>query len=406
MVERRVLPNGIIVLSEKLDSVRSASVGIWIRNGSRYESAQESGVSHFIEHMLFKGTKNRNSSQIAEQMDAIGGQFNAFTTKECTSFYFRALDTMLERGIDVLTDILENSIFPEGEFETERGVINEEIDMYEDTPDELVVENLFSAVYPDSPLGRPIIGTHESLAAMDTAFLRQYQYTHYTGSNIVAAVSGNFSPDTIDYLCTALEQVHAAPAPEFQPAQYHQGEITRAKPIEQVHICLGFPALSLTDPRRYALAIFSNILGGGMSSRLFRKIREESGLCYSVYSFNASHLDTGVSGIYLATNPSTYHRAMEMALSETRRLLEEGPQAEEFERTREQIKANVLMSLESTLSRMNSIARAQLLQGRILSADEVVAAYDAVDIDACMEAGRIGFDMAQVSRSLVGNIQQ
>lgn len=405
MVEKRILPNGITVLFEKLDFVRSASVGIWIRNGSRYETAQENGVSHFIEHMLFKGTQKRSSSQIAEQMDAIGGQFNAFTAKEYTSFYFRALDTMLERGIDVLTDVLENSVFPQGEFETERGVINEEIDMYEDTPDDLVVDNLFSVVYPDSPLGRPIIGTHESLAAMDTGFLQKYQYTHYTGSNIVAAISGSFSAETIDYLCAALEQVHAAPAPDFLPAEYRQGEIVREKPIEQVHICLGFPALSLTDPRRYALAIFSNLLGGGMSSRLFRKIREENGLCYSVYSFNASHLDTGISGIYLATNPSTYRRAMDMALSETQRLLDEGPQEDEFERTREQIKANVLMSLESTLSRMNSMARAQLLQGQVLSADEIVAAYDAVDIPACMEAGKAGFDAALVSRSLVGNIQ-
>ncbi len=406
MVERRDLPNGVIVLFEKIDSVRSASVGIWIRNGSRYESVVENGVSHFIEHMLFKGTEKRNSSQIAEEMDAIGGQFNAFTTKECTSFYFRALDTMLEHGIDVLTDILQNSIFPENEFETERGVINEEIDMYEDTPDDLVVDNLFSAVYPESSLGRPIIGTHESLSAMDTDFLRQYQHTHYTGSNMVAAISGNFSQEIIDYFCEALKHIHAAPAPEFVSAQYRQGEIVRVKPIEQVHICLGFPAFAISDSRRYALAIFSNILGGGMSSRLFRKIREENGLCYSVYSFNASYLDTGVSGIYLATNPSTYRKAMDMALAETQRLLVEGPRQEEYERTREQIKANVLMGLESTLSRMNSMARGQLLQGRVLSADEVVAAYDAVDLAACIEAGRMGFDVQQVSRSLVGNIQK
>ena len=278
--------------------------------------------------------------------------------------------------------------------------------MYEDTPDDLVVDNLFSAVYPESSLGRPIIGTHESLSAMDTDFLRQYQHTHYTGSNMVAAISGNFSQEIIDYFCEALKHIHAAPAPEFVSAQYRQGEIVRVKPIEQVHICLGFPAFAISDSRRYALAIFSNILGGGMSSRLFRKIREENGLCYSVYSFNASYLDTGVSGIYLATNPSTYRKAMDMALAETQRLLVEGPRQEEYERTREQIKANVLMGLESTLSRMNSMARGQLLQGRVLSADEVVAAYDAVDLAACIEAGRMGFDVQQVSRSLVGNIQK
>lgn len=406
MIKEKNLTNGITVLYEKLEFVRSASVGIWVRNGSRYETEEENGASHFIEHMLFKGTKARNAAQIAEQMDAIGGQFNAFTTKECTSFYFRALDTMLDQGIDVLADMLTNSVFPENEVKVERGVIDEEIDMYEDTPDELVADNLFSVVYPQSPLGRPIVGTHESISKMDSDFLKNYMNSHYVGSNIVAAVSGNFSDENIKHLCMALSAIPAAAAPEYLPAQYVQGSITCIKPIEQVHTCLGFPALSLTDERRYALALFSNILCGGTSSRLFRKMREENGLCYSVYSFNSSHLDTGMSGVYFATNPSTYIQASEMAVDELKKLLKYGPSEEEFQRVRNQIVSNLLMGLESTMSRMNSMARSLLMQNHVISADEAVAAYNSIDISQCIEAGRIGFDPEKISKSIVGNIEK
>ena len=404
MIETKKLANGVTVLSEKLDFVRSASVGLWVGNGSRYETAEENGVSHFIEHMLFKGTNTRSAAQIAEQMDAIGGQFNAFTTKEFTSFYFRALDTMLDRGIEVLADMLIGSVFPEAELDTERGVIDEEIDMYEDTPDELVTDNLFSAVYPDIPLGRPIVGTHESIAKMDPAFLRDYMRRHYTGPRIVASISGNFTDETLAHLCSALEAIPANEAPAFEPAAYAQGEIIRKKPIEQVHICLGFPGFSQVDPRRYAQSIFSNILGGGMSSRLFQKIREENGLCYSIYSFGASHFDTGVSGVYLATNAGTWEKAVDMVLAEIDRLLTDGPTQEEFERARGQIVSNLLMSLESTLSRMNAMARSQLIYGRVLTADDSVALYNAVDLASCIDAGRAAFDAGRISRSIVGNI--
>ncbi|MBQ3879055.1 MAG: insulinase family protein [Oscillospiraceae bacterium] len=404
MIETKKLANGVTVLSEKLDFVRSASVGIWVGNGSRYETEKENGVSHFIEHMLFKGTDTRTAAQIAEQMDAIGGQFNAFTTKEFTSFYFRSLDTMLDRGIDVLTDMLISSAFPVSELDTERGVIDEEIDMYEDTPDDLVTDNLFSAVYPDSPLGRPIVGTHESIAQMDSDFLRDYMHAHYTGPRIAASISGNFTPETLAHLCAALEAIPGTQAPDFVPAAYTSGEIIRKKPIEQVHICLGFPAFAINDERRYALSVFSNILGGGMSSRLFQKIREENGLCYSIYTFSAAHYDTGVSGIYLATNAASWEKAIDMVLAETKRLQKDGPTQEEFERAREQINSNILMSLESTLSRMNAMARSQLMYGRILTADDSVAAYNAVDPEACIEAGRAAFDAEKLAKSIVGNI--
>lgn len=404
MIVKKTLENGLRILLERIPYVRSASVGVWIGNGSRYETAAENGISHFIEHMLFKGTENASSAELARQMDALGGQFNAFTTKECTSFYFRALDSDLLDGIRILGDMLTIPLFPENELALERGVIGEEIDMYEDTPDELVMENLFSAVYQKSPLGFPIIGTRENLAAMNGEILRAYMQEHYTAENMVVGISGSFDDRVEDLLCETFSKIRRVPAPKFQTAQYVPAAITRKKAIEQSHICLGFQGIPLGDPDRYAAQIFSSILGGGMSSRLFQKIREENGLCYSIYTFQSSHADTGVSGVYVATNPASQTAAIEMIRGEVERLLIKGPSEEELDRTRGQTKANVLMGLESTVARMNHMARSELLLGRVPTAEEIVAAYDAVDMEACRRAGQKLFDYQTLSTSIVGNL--
>ncbi len=403
MIVKKTLENGLRILMERIPHVRSASVGVWVGNGSRYETASENGISHFIEHMLFKGTENASSAELARQMDALGGQFNAFTTKECTSFYFRALDTDLAKGIRILGDMLTAPLFPENELAIERGVIGEEIDMYEDTPDELVMENLFSAVYQDSPLGFPIIGTRENLAAMNGDTLRAYMQEHYVAENIVVGISGSFDDAVEELLCETFAKVHRAPVPVFQPAQYAPASITRKKPIEQNHVCLGFRGIPLGDPDRYAAQIFSSILGGGMSSRLFQKIREENGLCYSVYTFQSSHAGTGVSGVYVATNTASQAAAIDMIRGEVEELTANGPSEEELARTCGQTKANVLMSLESTISRMNHMARSELMLGRVPAPEEIVAAYDAVDMESCRRvAGRL-FDYQTLAISVVGN---
>lgn len=404
MIVKKTLKNGLRILLERIPYVRSASVGVWVGNGSRYETTSENGISHFIEHMLFKGTENASSAELARQMDALGGQFNAFTTKECTSFYFRALDTDLEKGIRILGDMLTVPLFAESDLAVERGVIGEEIDMYEDTPDELVIESLFGAVYRNSPLGFPIIGTRENLAAMTGDTLRTYMQTHYVAENMVVAISGSFDESIEELLYETFSKIRRAPLPVFQPAQYIPSNISRKKPIEQAHICLGFRGMPANDPDRYAAQIFSSILGGGMSSRLFQKVREESGLCYSIYTFQYSHLDTGVSGVYVATNAASQNAAIGMIRGEIERLIAHGPSEEEVFRTCGQTKANVLMSLESTVARMNHMARSELLLGRIPTQEEIVAAYDAVDMEACRRiAGRF-FDYQTLSTAIVGNI--
>lgn len=404
MIVKKTLENGLRILMERIPHVRSASVGVWIGNGSRYETASENGISHFIEHMLFKGTENASSAELARQMDALGGQFNAFTTKECTSFYFRALDTDLEKGIRILGDMLTIPLFPENELALERGVIGEEIDMYEDTPDELVVESLFSAVYQNSPLGFPIIGTRENLASMTSDTLRAYMQAHYVAENMVVGISGSFDDAVENLLCETFAKIRRAPVPGFQPAQYVPADSLRKKPIEQNHVCLGFRGIPAGDPDRYAAQIFSSILGGGMSSRLFQKVREENGLCYSIYTFQSSHADTGVSGVYVATNNASQAAAVDMIRGEVERLIAHGPSEEELARTRGQTKANVLMSLESTVSRMNHMARSELLLGHVPAPEEIVAAYDAVTMEACRRAAARLFDYATQATSVVGNI--
>ncbi len=404
MIVKKTLQNGLRILMEHIPYVRSASVGVWIGNGSRYETAANNGISHFIEHMLFKGTKNASSAELARQMDALGGQFNAFTTKECTSFYFRALDTDLDKGIRILGDMLTVPLFPDSELALERGVIGEEIDMYEDTPDELVMENLFSAVYQDSPLGFPIIGTRENLAVMNGETLRTYMQNHYVAENMVVGISGSFDSKIEELLCETFAKIPRAPVPEFQPACYTPASILRKKSIEQNHICLGFQGIPLGDPDRYAAQIFSSILGGGMSSRLFQKVREENGLCYSIYTFQSSHAGTGVSGVYVATNTSSQAAAIDMIRGEIETLIVHGPSEEELLRTCGQTKANVLMSLESTVSRMNHMARSELTLGRVPTPEEIVAAYDAVDMEACRRvAGRL-FNYQTLATSIVGNV--
>ena len=406
MIVKKTLDNGVRVLLERIPHVRSASVGVWVGNGSRYETAGENGISHFIEHMLFKGTEHASSQELARQMDALGGQFNAFTTKECTSFYFRALDSDLREAIPILGDMLTCPLFPENELILERGVIGEEIDMYEDTPDELVLENLYTAVYPDSALGYPILGTRENLAEMHGDTLRSYMQRHYVGDNTVVAISGSFDEAAEEQLLKAFAALPKAPAPQYAPAQFVPSEIRRKKPIEQNHIALGYQGMALNDPDRYAAQVFTNILGGGMSSRLFQKVREENGLCYSIYSFHSSHADTGVSGVYVASNPASQEAALDMIRTELRRLMEDGPTEEELVRTRGQIKANILMGLEGTLSRMNHMARSELMLGYVPTQEEIVAAYDAVDLAACRRAAQRLFDPAAASLSIVGTVEE
>jgi len=404
MHEKIILPNGVRLLFEEIPHVSSAAVGIWTGSGSRHEPKHLSGISHAIEHMVFKGTQRRTAVQIASEMDAIGGHVNAFTTKECTSYYARALTDHLPRAIDVLTDIFLCARMDPDDWAIERGVILEEIGMYEDTPEDLVTERLFASVFRNCPLGRPILGTAGVLGRISAAQIARYKEEHYRAGSIVAALCGRYEERDKQTLTECFSALPAAPALEAAPASFAPNFTVRRKDIEQNHLCLAWPSLPYNNPDRYAQQVLSNILGGGMSSRLFQEVREGHGLCYSIYSFAAGHEDAGLFGIYTALSRDTEKKALSLITQVVRDFLRDGPVDAELTRAREQVKANVLMGLESVSARMNHLGRNELLLGNVKSMDDVVAAYDAVTHEAvCALAARI-FVPERLCFSAVGRV--
>ncbi len=405
MVQIETLPNGVRIVTESIDTVRSAALGIWVGGGSREEERAESGAAHFIEHMLFKGTQSRSAEDIARETDAIGGQMNAFTTKECTCFYGRVLDDHLPQALDILWDMVYHSSFTQEAVETERGVILEEIDMYEDTPDDLCAEKLAAAVFQGNPLARPILGSKETLAEMTGEFLRDYHHRHYRGNNTVVALAGRFTADILEDLRQRFSTLPAGAEEPLVAAEYIPSFVSTAKPIEQNHLTLAFPGLDYNSPRRFALQLLSSILGGGVSSRLFQQVREQQGLCYSIYSYGAGYADTGLFCVYTALNRETEAKALMTIRQVVDQLREEGPTDEELSRAREQSKANVMMGLESTQSRMSHAGRSLLFSGEILTPEEIIAAYDAVTHEDVVALARDLFRWDQVSLSAVGQVR-
>ena len=405
MVQIETLPNGVRLVTEHIQTVRSAALGIWVGGGSREEEGAESGAAHFIEHMLFKGTARRTAQDIARETDAIGGQMNAFTTKECTCFYGRVLDDHLPQALDILYDMVYHSSFTQEAVETERGVILEEIDMYEDTPDDLCAEKLAAQVFQGSPLARPILGAKETLEGMTGDFLRDYHRRHYEGHNTVVALAGSFSPAILDDLRQRFSRLPAGQPRPLVPAAYTPGFVATAKPIEQNHLTLAFPGLDYNSPRRFALQLLSSILGGGVSSRLFQTVREQQGLCYTIYSYGAGHADTGLFCLYTALNRDTEAKALATIRQVVDQLRQEGPNQEELTRAREQSKANVIMGLESTQSRMSHAGRSLLFSGEILTPEQIIAAYDAVTREDVIALAQDLFRWDQASLSAVGQVR-
>ena len=405
MVQIETLPNGVRLVTEHIQTVRSAALGIWVGGGSREEEGAESGAAHFIEHMLFKGTARRTAQDIARETDAIGGQMNAFTTKECTCFYGRVLDDHLPQALDILYDMVYHSSFTQEAVEIERGVILEEIDMYEDTPDDLCAEKLAAQVFQGSPLARPILGAKETLEGMTGDFLRDYHRRHYEGHNTVVALAGSFSPAILDDLRQRFSRLPAGQPRPLVPAAYTPGFVATAKPIEQNHLTLAFPGLDYNSPRRFALQLLSSILGGGVSSRLFQTVREQQGLCYSIYSYGAGHADTGLFCLYTALNRDTEAKALATIRQVVDQLRQEGPTQEELTRAREQSKANVMMGLESTQSRMSHAGRSLLFSGEILTPEQIIAAYDAVTREDVIALAQDLFRWDQASLSAVGQVR-
>lgn len=403
MYQKIVLPNGVRVVAEEIDHVRSAAIGVWVGNGSRFEPAELGGVSHFIEHMIFKGTEKRSARHIAAVMDAMGGQSNAFTSKDCTCYYMKVLDTHLRKAAELLADMFLCSRFADEDIELERGVVLEEIDMYEDTPEDVATEKLFEACYADTALGRPILGTEQTLCGLDSRALHGYVEEYYRPEDTVVALSGHFTQDDLDEICHLFGQMTGHGRNQIERAQYRPSVVVRPKEIEQNHLCIGFEGVPLLDERRYTYQLMNAILGGGLSSRLFQTVREQNGLCYSVYSFCSSHVDTGLFSIYVGLGQEQEERAAHLITQVIRDFCAEGPTREELSRCREQLKSNLLMGLESTSARMNHLGRNELFLGRVTEPDELVAAYDAVTAEQVRALANQVFDFTRASICAVGH---
>ena len=402
MYEKITLPNGARIVFERMEGVRSVSLGIWVGAGSRFERAEEGGSAHFIEHMLFKGTATRTAAQLAEEADALGGQLNAYTTRDNTCFYTRVLDTHLPRAAEVLADMFFRSRFDEADVENEKGVIGEEIDMYEDTPEDVAAENLLAGCFPGA-LGRPVLGTEETLAGLSGRSLRAFMERTYTAPRIAVALAGSFTDADVDAVARIFAQMPPAERSEPERSAYAPCLTLREKAVEQNQLVLGFPGLETASEERFAMQLFSNILGGSSSSRLFQTVREKHGLCYSIYSFTAGYQDTGLFAVALAANRQSERRALGLTIDELRRIRDEGVTAAELGRAREQVTASILMSLESSASRMNRLGYGELFLPRgALTPDELIERYEAVTLADVRSLAQRTLDFHRASLSAVG----
>ncbi len=407
MVSIRTLNNGIKVALEPISYVRSISFGIWVKNGTRNELPYENGVSHYIEHMMFKGTENRSAREIAEEMDALGGQINAYTTKEYTCYHTRVLDKHIDRALDVMSDMLLHPLLAEEDVKKERNVITEEIYMYDDAPEELVHDALQDAIWRESSLGMPILGTEETIGNFDAAFIREYYERNYHQENIVLSVAGNFE---IEEMLEKLNEKLGGWKREkpFHPydttAGYHISHVEKEKDVEQVHTCIAFPGLEREHPMKYALAIFNTLFGGGMSSRLFQKVREENGLTYSIYSYTTAFADTGLFAIYAGMNPNQAEMVFTLIAEEIKAVKAEAFPENLIEVTKEQMISNFIIGTESTLNRMTSAGASLLLRGKVQETEEVIEKIEAVTAEDVLQAARMIFDFEKMSYSAVGNL--
>ncbi|MGZ0040817.1 M16 family metallopeptidase [Paenibacillus ottowii] len=381
-MERIQLKNGLRVVIEKIPTVRSVSFGIWVKTGSRNETPDNSGISHFIEHMLFKGTERFSAKEIAEQFDAIGGNVNAFTSKEYTCYYAKVLDEHLPIAVDVLSDMFFHSKLDGEELAREKNVILEEISMYEDTPDDMVHDLVSLAAYGEHPLAYPILGTENHLLALDSSHLSQYMKEHYTIDNTVISVAGNVD----DRLVELLEQHfghfdnHGIISPLTVP-EFNGNLLYHEKATEQNHICLSLPGFAIGDDLQYAMVLLNNAIGGGMSSRLFQEIREKRGLAYSVYSYHSSHADSGMFTIYAGTAPKQTKDVLDLTLELLRDVAVNGLDATELRKGKEQLKGSLILSLESTGSRMNRLGKNELMLGQHYTLDQMIEHIDQVTAD-------------------------
>ncbi len=384
------LRSGLTVVTERMERVETVSLGAYVATGSRHEQESENGVSHFLEHMAFKGTERRSAAEIAEEIEAVGGHINAYTAREQTAYYVKVLKEDTALAADIIGDILTHSTFEPEELERERGVILQEIGQANDTPDDIIFDHFQEHAYPAQPLGRPVLGSEEGIRSMPRTMLTGYMRRHYAAPNAVVAAAGALThQQVLDLVNVHFADLPIDPVPAMLPAQYGGGEFREARDLDQVHIVLGFPSVGYGDRDYYPALLLSTLLGGGMSSRLFQEVREKRGLVYSIYSFSAPFLDGGLFGIYAGTGESEAEELMPITLEELRKVQREVTEAE-LARARAQVKASLLMSLESTGSRCEQLARQLQVFGRVVPTSETVAKINAVTTDdVCRAATRL-----------------
>ncbi len=408
MPKKTVLPNGIRIVSKKMAHVRSVSMGVWVDVGARDESEHQSGLSHFIEHMIFKGTARRSAYQIAKEFDAIGGHTNAFTSMENTCYHAKVMDSHLTTMVEILSDIFLNSAFDPQEVERERPVILQEIGMVEDSPEEYLHVLAGQNYWGDHPLGRSILGSREHIAAYSADTIREFFHRFYHPERIIVAVAGNVEHERIvELIGPSFATIHnGQPLPERTVPRVQPKNQTHKRRLEQVHLCLTAPGISITDPRRFAFSLLNAILGGNMSSRLFQEIREKRGLAYSVYSFMMSHVDTGMFGVYAGVGAPNVSQTMELIRQGLERLIQAPVSAEELRDAKEYTKGNLLLSDEGVDNQMVRIAQNEIHFGRYIPLDDVVKKIDAVQAEEIQSLARDLFQPEQSAWTLLGPVKK
>ena len=397
MFDHWTLENGLHVVGERLPYLRSVSIGVWMRVGSMMETPAENGLSHFLEHMVFKGTEKRSTRDIAEEMDAVGGQMNAFTGKDCTCFYAKVIDEDLPLAVDILSDMTLHASLDETEFNKERGVILEEISMEEDSPEDVVHELLSRIQFGDQAAGMPILGPAEQIAAYTRDDLANYRARHYHPENCVVALAGNYDPEQVlalmqQYFGEWNKSGQRQTVPPMQPVPGQKA--AREKDTEQLHICLGYPGTFLGSDELYPMSVMNNLLGGAMSSRLFQKIREEMGMAYSIYTYPSTYVGCGTFAVYAGVSPKNGHAVLDETLKQLDLLCRDGVTEKEFREAKNQLRGSYLLGLESPGSRMQSMGRGQLHLDRCMTPEETVAKIEAVTIESVNAVARRIFSNA------------
>ncbi|PKM79895.1 MAG: peptidase M16 [Firmicutes bacterium HGW-Firmicutes-14] len=383
MYRKETLPNGVRIVTEEIPYVRSVALGIWVGAGSRDEDDSNNGIAHFIEHMMFKGTARRSAKEIAEALDAVGGQLNAFTSKEYTCYYAKVLDEHLDVAVDLLSDMFFNSLFREEDIEKEKNVIIEEIKMYEDTPDELVHDIFASTLWHGHALGRPVIGTDKIIGHLGKKELLAFREKFYSPDSLVVAAAGNIQHETVvGKLASLFGNINSLrPVRNYGVPKPNCRVSCKDKDTEQVHVCIGTPGLPMDDKNIYVLHIMNSILGGGLSSRLFQEIREERGLAYSIFTYHSSYQDAGLFSIYAGLSRNNLDEVISLISREVRDVRYNGVTGEELTRAKEQLKGNILLGLENVSNRMTRLGKSELSLNRIVTVEEAVEKINRVSLE-------------------------